>query len=101
MLGETPKLFIVKRGEVPRPIKELVQDMRLLFYPNAAMKLKESEKNKLKDFLNASKVYGISHMSFFTSTDKYNYVRFVKNTKGPTITFKILSYSTRSDVLNA
>ena len=35
-------------------MKELLQNMRELMYPFTAMKLKESKKNSLKDFLGAA-----------------------------------------------
>jgi len=38
-------------------------------------------------------------MMVFSQTDKSCYVRFLKNPKGPTITFKIDSYSLSRDVI--
>ena len=37
-----PKSFILKRGRVGPLVKELVQDVRNLMYPNTALKLQES-----------------------------------------------------------
>lgn len=70
-------------------------------YPYTAMKLKESDKTKIKDYLSASRVYGMTHMTVLTSTENHNYIRFIKNPEGPTITFKIISYCTRKDIVNA
>lgn len=35
--------FVVKRGKVPGAIKETIQNMREVMYPNTAMKLKVFE----------------------------------------------------------
>ena len=61
-------------------MKEVVGDIREVFYPHTAMKLKvrkasiinkqESNKAKLKDYLSSAKGFGVSHMMLFTSTDK-------------------------------
>jgi hypothetical protein len=79
--------------------------MREVMYPYTAMKLKEGEKVKIQEYLKMAGVYKISHMIVFTSTEnsiKYwplnfnfigNYLKVMKNPDGPTITFKVLSYS--------
>ena len=46
-----PKSFIIKRGKVGQYLKELIQNLRELMYPYTALKLRESKKNSLKDFL--------------------------------------------------
>ncbi len=40
--------------------------MRELMYPNTALKLKESKKNTLKDFVSVAGVFGVTHMMMFT-----------------------------------
>lgn len=80
-------------------MKELVQDMRNLMYPNTAMELHERKKNSLKDFLKIAGVFGVTHMMVFTQTEEANYVRFLKNPVGPTITFKIKEYSLAKDIV--
>jgi ribosome biogenesis protein SSF1/2 len=66
--------------------------MRNCMYPNTAANLHERKKNSLKDFLSVAGLYGITHMMIFSATEKSNYVRFVKNPKGPTLTFRIPNY---------
>lgn len=68
-------------------------------YPNTAIKLHEKKKNSLKDFLGVSGVFGVTHMMIFTATEKSNYLRMLKNPKGPTITFKIKEYCLRKDIV--
>ena len=68
-------------------------------YPYTALNLKESKKNTLKDFVGVAGMFGVTHMMVFTQTEKGNYIRFIKNPKGPTLTFKIDKYSLSKDVV--
>jgi len=68
-------------------------------YPYTALKLKESKKNTLKDFVSVAGIFGVTHMMMLTQTEQANYLRLVKNPKGPTITFKIEEYSLAKDVV--
>ena len=68
-------------------------------YPYTAQNLKESRRNNLKDFLGVAGQFGVSHMAIFTQTEMSNYMRLVKNPKGPTITFKIDEYALAKDVI--
>ena len=79
--------------------KELLQDTRELLYPYTALKLKESKKNSIKDFISVAGLFGVTHMVVFSQTDKSCYLRILKNPKGPTITFKIDDYSLAKDVI--
>ena len=94
-----PKSFIVKRGKVGIYMKELLSDMRNLMYPYTALKLKESKKNSLKDFVSAAGQFGVSHMMIMTQTEQANYLRVAKTPKGPTMVFKIEEYALARDVV--
>ena len=61
-----PKSFIIKRGKIGIFLKELQQNIRELMYPYTALKLRESKKNSLKDFLGVAGQYGVSHMMILT-----------------------------------
>lgn len=93
------KAFVIKRGKVGLYTKELLKDTRELLYPYTALKLKESKKNSLKDFVSAAGQFGVSHMLVFSQTDKAVYLRLIKNPRGPTVTFKIADYSLARDVV--
>lgn len=80
-------------------LKELQHDWRNLLYPYTATKLVESKKNSIKDFVSAAGEFGVSHMLVFTQTENANYLRIVKNPKGPTITFKISEYALARDIV--
>lgn len=73
--------------------------MRNLMYPYTAMNLKESKKNSIKDFVGAAGQYGVSHMMIITQTENGNYLRIIKNPKGPTMVFKLNEYTLAKDVV--
>ena len=95
-----PKSFIIKRGDVGLFLRELLGNLRELMYPYTASKLKESKKNSLKDYLGVAGQFGVTHMMMLTQTEKGNYIRMIKNPKGPTITFKIDEYCLSKDVIS-
>lgn len=68
-------------------------------YPYTFINLQESKKNSLKDFLGVAGQFGVSHMMILTQTENSNYIRFLKNPKGPTITCKIDEYALSKDVV--
>jgi ribosome biogenesis protein SSF1/2 len=90
---------VIKRGKIGVYLKELQHDVRNLLYPYTASNLTESKKNSIKDFVGAAGAYGVSHMLIFTQTENGNYLRLIKNPKGPTITFKIEEYALARDVI--
>ena len=69
-------------------------------YPFTALKLRESKKNNLKDFLGAAGQFGVTHMMMLSQTEKGNYLRLVKNPKGPTVTLKVDEYTLAKDVIS-
>jgi len=69
-------------------------------YPYTAIKLKEQKKNTIKDYLGAAGVFGVSHMMMFTQTEHGNYLRIIKNPKGPTLTFKVNEFALARDVVS-
>ena len=89
----------IKRGKIGLFLRELVSNLRELMYPFTAANLKESKRNSIKDFLGVAGQLGITHMMIMTQTEMGNYLRFIKNPKGPTITMKIEEYSLSKDVV--
>jgi ribosome biogenesis protein SSF1/2 len=69
-------------------------------YPYTALKLREQKKNTIKDYLGAAGVFGVSHMMMFTQTEQGNYLRMIKNPKGPTLTFKVEEFALARDVVS-
>jgi len=89
----TPKCFVLKRGQVGQRVKDLVQDMRNVMMPNTARSLKESKMNRIEDFMAVSGHYGVTHLIIFTTTKVGTYMKLAKLPQGPTLTFKVMTFS--------
>ena len=88
-----PRAFVFTKGKVPVAIKALVEDLKKVMSPNTAQDLKAQKRNKLRDFVD---VAGALHVSFFlilSATEKHCYLRLVRSPRGPTLTFRVKSYS--------
>jgi ribosome biogenesis protein SSF1/2 len=59
---DLPKTFVVRKGEIPRELQEVLMDLRRCFYPNTAMKLEDNSKIDLKTYLKAAKYYNVTHL---------------------------------------
>jgi len=92
-LKDTPRCFVLKRGVVGQRVKDLVQDFRMVMMPNCAKSLKESKVNRIEDFTAVAGHYGVSHLIVFTSTKLGTYMKLAKLPQGPTLTFKVRSFS--------
>ena len=66
--------------------------------PHTARNLKESKSNKLKDFVQVSGPLGISHFLMLSSSDASKYFKICRTPRGPTLTFKIHSFSLSNEV---
>jgi len=94
-----PSTFVFKRGKIGVYLRELQKDLRNVMYPYTALKLKDSTHNKVKDFLTAASVLGVSHFLTLSQTENGNYVKIIKTPKGPTLTFKLEEYALAKDVI--
>jgi hypothetical protein len=79
-------------------------DFRICMYPNTAMRLEDSSKLKLKDYVKSARQYGVTHMVAYhryktsiSSNNEGSYVRFI-TVKGPVLTFRILNYCRSKDI---
>lgn len=93
-----PRAFVFTKGKVPAQLKQLVQDLKRVMSPNTASSLRAQKRNKLRDFVD---VAGTLHVSFFlivSATPTSAYLRVVRTPRGPTLTFRIDSYSLASDI---
>lgn len=94
-----PRTFVIKKGSVPKPVRELVTETRRIMEPHTASNLKEKSTNSLKDFLQVSSQLGISHfLVFSTASSGTIYLRLAKSPHGPTLNFEIEKYSLIKDV---
>ncbi|EEF39269.1 peter Pan-like protein [Ricinus communis] len=93
-----PKSFVFARGKLPGPLRQLQMDLRKLMLPYTALNLKEKKRNTLRDFLNVAGPMGVTHFLMLSKTATAPYLRVARTPQGPTLTFKILEYSTALDV---
>ncbi|KAL0578421.1 rRNA-binding ribosome biosynthesis protein [Marasmius crinis-equi] len=94
-----PKSFIIKHGQVGASLAQLVRDMRKVMEPNTASRLKERNRNKLKDYLTMAPALHVTHLLAFTLTDIAPSLRLVRLSNGPTLSFRIERYSLMKDIL--
>ena len=61
----------------------------------------ESTKNSVKDFLHVAGPLGVTHFLIFSATKEAPYLRIARTPRGPTLTFKIESYTLAADIAKA
>eukprot|EP00441_Pelagodinium_beii_P032857 CAMPEP_0197632826 /NCGR_PEP_ID=MMETSP1338-20131121/9387_1 /TAXON_ID=43686 ORGANISM="Pelagodinium beii, Strain RCC1491" /NCGR_SAMPLE_ID=MMETSP1338 /ASSEMBLY_ACC=CAM_ASM_000754 /LENGTH=431 /DNA_ID=CAMNT_0043204397 /DNA_START=39 /DNA_END=1331 /DNA_ORIENTATION=- len=97
-LKQVPRCFVLKRGHVGDRIKDLVKDFREVMMPNCAKSLKEKKSNRIEDFVAVSSHYGVSHLVLFTATKAATYMKLARLPQGPTLTFKVDSFTLSREV---
>jgi ribosome biogenesis protein SSF1/2 len=93
-----PSVLISRRGQVGPYLKKLVQELRIVHYPNSPLKFQENARASLKDLISIARSNFIDHLMFITSTSTSSYLKAVKLPKGPTVTFKLNEFTLSSDV---
>ena len=99
-----PKSICIRLGSLAmknKSLKQLTHDFRLILSPHTAIRLKELNKNKLKDFIVMCSPLNVTHLFTFTQSDNNEndiYLKLGKLHNGPTITFKVNEYSLIKDV---
>lgn len=90
--------FVFHKGKVAKNVQQLVRDMRRLMEPFTASRLKVRKNNVIKDFVSAAGVFSVSHLVAFTQSETTLYMKLIRIPRGPTLTFRICSYSLTRDV---
>lgn len=98
-LKEAPHSFVIKRGQIGGGLSLLMQDLRCVFEPFTAKNLQVMRKNSVRDFVSVASIFNVQNMLIITRTEKSAYLRFCKLPRGPTVTYKILNYTCRKDVV--
>lgn len=98
-LKEAAHSFIIKRGQIGGGLTLLMQDLRCVFEPFTARNLQVTRKNSVRDFVSVAPIFHVQNMLIFTRTEKSAYLRFCKLPRGPTLSYKILNYTLRRDVV--
>lgn len=98
-LKEAPHSFVIKRGQIGGGLLTLMQDLRCVLEPFTAKHLHVTRKNSVRDFVSVASIFHVQNMLIVTKTNKSAYLRFGKLPRGPTLTYKILNFTTRKDVV--
>ncbi|KAK7111937.1 suppressor of SWI4 1 homolog [Littorina saxatilis] len=99
--AKAPHTFVFQRGKVGRNIRQLVIDMRKVFEPYTATKLRVTKSNSLRDLVEAAGVLHVTHLLALTKTELSPYLRVMRSPRGPTLTFRILEYCLSRDVVSS
>jgi len=94
----TPKCFVIKRGNLGGAAKILASDLRRVMSPWCAAKLRESKKNRLRDFVSVASHFGVKDIQIITQTDNGVYLRIGHLPSGPTLRFRVDSFSLQRDI---
>ncbi|XP_029166344.1 protein Peter pan [Nylanderia fulva] len=99
-LVRAPHSFVFHRGLPGEHIVELTKDFRRVMEPFTASSLKIRKKNTIKDFVSVASVLHVSHICMFTKTELGMYLKLCRLPRGPTLSFKIHSFSLARDVIS-
>ncbi|VDP09348.1 unnamed protein product [Soboliphyme baturini] len=100
-LKKAPHSFIFYRGKVGPFVRELVTNLRLVFEPYTASKLKPTKKNVLKDFVSVAGPLGVTHFMVFSRTELGLNMRLIRLPRGPTLTFRVHEYTINRDIVSS
>ena len=93
-----PHSFVINKGLVGRNVNKLIADLRTILEPNTASHLKVKKTNSIKDFVSVASIFHVTHLICLTKTQKNIFMRFCRVPHGPTLFFKIKSYTLGKDV---
>lgn len=101
-LAKIPRSMVIRLGSSIRnhSLTQLVKDFRNVMQPHTAVNLRERKTNKLKDFIVMAGPLGVSDLFIFNQSEETGNIslRIGKMPRGPTLQFKINTYSLMKDV---
>ncbi|KAL4992447.1 Brix domain-containing protein [Aspergillus falconensis] len=103
-VSKTPKSMVIRIGgsRVGSSVSQLVKDVRLMMEPDTAVRLKERKSNRLRDYTVMAGPLGVTHLLLFSKSSTGNTnMRLALTPRGPTLNFKVESYSLCRDVEKA
>ena len=65
-----------------------------------AMQMQVNRKNVLKDFISVAGPLNVTHLVSFSKSELSTHLRLIRLPRGPTMTFKVHSYSLSRDVIS-
>lgn len=100
-IKEAPHSFVIKRGSIGGSLTMLMRELRTVLEPFTAKALNVTRKNSVRDFVSVASIFHVENMLIVTKTEKSAYLRFCRLPRGPTVTYKILDYTLRKDVITS
>uniref|UniRef100_A0A8D8RCF5 Suppressor of SWI4 1 homolog n=1 Tax=Cacopsylla melanoneura TaxID=428564 RepID=A0A8D8RCF5_9HEMI len=100
-LVRAPHSFVIHRGQVGSYCVGLTKDLRKVMEPFTASSVQVKKRNSVKDFVAVSGPLHVSHLLIVTNTQVGPSLRIMRTPKGPTLTFRIHSYSLCQDILSS
>ncbi|RCK65974.1 Ribosome biogenesis protein SSF2 [Candida viswanathii] len=100
-LASIPKSMVIHLGASLKnhSLSQLVADVRNVMQPHTAINLRERKSNKLKDFIVMCGPLHVSDLMIFNQLEAGNItLRIGKLPRGPTLQFKVNSYSLCKDI---
>ncbi|RDA94038.1 hypothetical protein CP533_5303 [Ophiocordyceps camponoti-saundersi (nom. inval.)] len=97
----SPKSLVIRIGasDVGSSISQLTMDVRRVMEPGTATRLKERKGNRLKDYVVMCGPLGVTHLLLFSRSESGNTnLRIASTPRGPTLNFRVESYSLCRDV---
>lgn len=93
----TPKSIIIYRGEVGPNVRSLMHEWRRVFMPWVSQKL-HGRNSSLRDFLSIAGHFSASHLQIFSTPPRGTWLRVVRFPAGPTLSFRVESFTLRDDI---
>ncbi|CAD2222698.1 ribosome biogenesis protein SSF1/2 [Angomonas deanei] len=93
-----PKSIVIYRGEVGANVRALMHEWRNVFLPWSSKKLHGKNKS-LKDFVSIASSFSVSHLQLFTAPSHGTSLRIMRFFNGPTLSFRVLSFSLKNDII--
>ena len=88
-----PRSLVLRRGPVDPSVRELLGDLRLMMMPHTAPRLRASNSNPLRDFLDVAGPLGVTHLLLVSQSDTNVALRIGCTPRGPTLTFRVEGYT--------
>ncbi|KAG4304382.1 hypothetical protein PORY_002092 [Pneumocystis oryctolagi] len=96
-----PKSMVIRTeaSNVGSSISQLTRDIRRMMEPHTAIRLKERKSNKLRDYIAMTGPLGVTHLLLLSKTKSGPNMRIVRTPHGPTLHFRIKTYSLCKDII--
>jgi len=96
---KVPHSFVIHTGKVGRYVRRLEHNLREMMSPHTSKSLKVTKRNNLKDFVVNGHSLGVTHIIVLSRSKLSVNLRIICSNRGPTIHFKVDSFSLCRDVL--